>query len=135
MQGWLLDTQLLIWLACRPDRLGVALAAELADRQRRVLYSVVSLWEVAIKASLGRPDFQLDTPALRRGLQREGFLELPIDAEHVLAVEHLPWIHRDPFDRLLVVQARHEQLNLLTADRMLCGYGDGVRWVGDGVPS
>lgn len=96
---------------------------------------MVSLWEVAIKASLGRPDFQLDTSALRRGLQREGFLELPIEAEHVLAVEHLPWIHRDPFDRLLVVQARHEQLNLLTADRTLCGYGDGVRWVGDGVPS
>lgn len=93
-------------------------------------YSVVSVWEVAIKSSLGRPDFQIDANALRQGLQREGFRELPIAAEHVLAAQHLPWIHRDPFDRLLVVTARQEQLELLSADRTLCGYGDGVRWVG-----
>lgn len=130
MQGWLLDTQLLVWLACDPDRLDPALAAQLADRERPVHYSVVSVWEVAIKSSLGRPDFQIDANALRQGLQREGFRELPIAAEHVLAAQHLPWIHRDPFDRLLVVTARQEQLELLSADRTLCGYGDGVRWVG-----
>lgn len=129
MQGWLLDTQLLIWLACRPDRLAPELAAELADRQNPVHYSVVSLWEVAIKTSLGRPDFQLDANALREGLRREGFRELPIATEHVLAVQQLPWIHRDPFDRLLVVQARQEQLDLLSADRTLCSYGERIRWV------
>lgn len=129
MQSWLLDTQLLIWLACSPDRLGAALAAELADRQRPVHYSVVSLWEVAIKASLGRPDFQLDASALRQGLQREGFRELPIAAEHVLGVQQLPWIHRDPFDRLLVVQARQEGLRLFTTDRTLTEYGEHVQWV------
>ena len=127
--GWLLDTQLLVWLACTPDRLGSKLAEDLSDRNRPIHYSLVSLWEVAIKASLSRPDFQIDAYALRQGLQREGFLELAIAAEHVLAVQHLPWIHRDPFDRLLVVQARQEGLQLLTADRTLSDYGEAVRWV------
>ena len=127
--GWLLDTQLLVWLACRPDRLGSKLSEDLSDRKRPIHYSLVSLWEVAIKASLSRPDFQIDANALRQGLQREGFLELAIAAEHVLAVQLLPWIHRDPFDRLLVVQARQEGLLLLTADRTLSDYGEAVRWV------
>jgi PIN domain nuclease of toxin-antitoxin system len=64
------------------------------------------------------------------GLLEQGFLELPIQVNHVLAVQHLPWVHRDPFDRLLVAQAAQERLSLLTADRTLLGYGEAVRWVG-----
>ena len=130
MTGVLLDTQLLIWAGYAPQRLGSSLATELVDRRHDIHYSVVSLWEVAIKASLGRVDFKVDPLALRRGLLREGFQELQIQVDHVLAVQHLPWIHRDPFDRLLVVQASQEGLCLLTADRTLEGYGEAVRWVG-----
>lgn len=130
MKGVLLDTQLLIWAGYAPQLLGSSLAAELVDRRHDIYYSVVSLWEVAIKASLGRVDFNVDPLALRRGLLREGFQELQIQVDHVLAVRHLPWIHRDPFDRLLVVQASQEGLRLLTADRTLEGYGAAVRWVG-----
>jgi PIN domain nuclease of toxin-antitoxin system len=126
----LLDTQLLIWAAYAPQRLASSFAAELVDRHNDIRYSLASLWEVAIKASLGREDFQVDPPALRRGLLREGFQELPIQAEHVLAVRDLPWIHRDPFDRLLVVQAQSEGLRLFTTDRRLAEYGEAVRWVG-----
>ncbi len=130
MTGALLDTQLLIWAGYAPQRLASSLAAELVDRRHDIHYSVVSLWEVAIKASLGRVDFKVDPLALRRGLLREGFQELQIQVDHVLALRHLPWIHRDPFDRLLVVQASQEGLRLLTADRTLEGYGEVVRWVG-----
>jgi PIN domain nuclease of toxin-antitoxin system len=63
-------------------------------------------------------------------LLREGFQELPIQAEHVLAVRDLPLIHLDPFDRLLVVQAQREGLRLVTTDRRLAEYGEAVRWVG-----
>jgi PIN domain nuclease of toxin-antitoxin system len=126
----LLDTQLLIWAAYAPQRLASPFAAELVDRHNDIRYSLASLWEVAIKSSLGREDFQVDPPALRRGLLREGFQELPIQAEHVLAVRDLPWIHRDPFDRLLVVQAQSEGLRLFTTDRRLAEYGEAVRWVG-----
>ena len=130
MTGVLLDTQLLIWAAYAPQRLASPFAAELVDRHNDIRYSLASLWEVAIKTSLGREDFQVDPPALRRGLLREGFQELPIQAEHVLAVRDLPWIHRDPFDRLLVVQAQSEGLRLFTTDRRLAEYGEAVRWVG-----
>jgi PIN domain nuclease of toxin-antitoxin system len=126
----LLDTQLLIWAAYAPQRLASSFAAELVDRHNDICYSLASLWEVAIKSSLGREDFQVDPPALRRGLLREGFQELPIQAEHVLAVRDLPLIHLDPFDRLLVVQAQREGLRLVTTDRRLAEYGEAVRWVG-----
>jgi PIN domain nuclease of toxin-antitoxin system len=129
MSGWLLDTQLLVWSGYAPQRLPVSLARELIDRQRDVRYSVVSLWEVAIKASLKRADFQVSPMDLRQGLLAAGFAELPIQADHVLAVEHLPLIHRDPFDRLLVVQAAREGLRLLTSDRTLASYGDPVQWL------
>jgi PIN domain nuclease of toxin-antitoxin system len=125
---WLLDTQLLLWLALAPERLGEGLQRQLLDRSQPVLFSVVSLWEVAIKSSLGRPSFQVDAQALRRGLLAEGLQELPIAVEHCLAVQHLPWVHRDPFDRLLVAAARATGLVLLTADRTLLAYGPEVHF-------
>jgi PIN domain nuclease of toxin-antitoxin system len=126
----LLDTHLLLWLAVDPPRLPEALREELADRRQPLLFSVVSLWEVAIKTSLNRPGFQVDALDLRQGLLREGFVEQPIEAAHCVAVQHLPWIHRDPFDRLLVAQARCEGLILLSVDRVLQAYGPEVRWIG-----
>jgi PIN domain nuclease of toxin-antitoxin system len=125
-----LATQLLVRAGYAPQRLGSSLASELADRRCVICFSVVSIWEMAIKTSLGRIDFQVNPLALRMGLLEQGFLELPIQVNHVLAVQHLPWVHRDPFDRLLVAQAAQERLSLLTADRTLLGYGEAVRWVG-----
>lgn len=126
----LLDTQLLLWMAVSPERLPPSLRTTLADRRLPLWFSVASLWEVAIKTSLGKAGFQVDAADLRRGLQREGLLELAIEAEHCLAVQHLPWIHRDPFDRLLVAQARRGGMRLLTADRSLERYGPEVHWIG-----
>jgi len=126
----LLDTQLLLWLAAAPERLPPALARDLEDRKDPYCFSVASLLEVAIKTSLGKAGFAVDASQLRQGLLREGFQELAIEAEHCLAVQHLPWVHRDPFDRLLVAQAIASERTLLTADRTLEQYGPAVRWVG-----
>ncbi|MDH4406843.1 MAG: type II toxin-antitoxin system VapC family toxin [Cyanobium sp. D14.bin.5] len=128
----LLDTQLLLWLAIAPERLPATLRGTLMDRRLPMLYSVVSLWEVAIKTSLGKPGFVVDAAQLRDGLKQQGLQELGIEPEHCLAVQHLPWIHRDPFDRLLVAQAIHHDLTMLTADRTLRGYGHQVIWISDG---
>ena len=128
--GLLVDTHLLLWWASMPEQLPAAARIPLESAEPPPLFSVVSLWEVAIKASLGRGDFKVNPLALRMGLLQDGFQELPIQVDHVLAVQHLPWIHRDPFDRLLVAQAAQERLSLLTADRTLLGYGETVRWVG-----
>jgi PIN domain nuclease of toxin-antitoxin system len=88
---------------------------------------VATLWEVAIKTSLGRPDFNVDAAELRRWLLSERFSELPISPHHVLKVAHLPWHHRDPFDRLLVAQAQVEGITLWTADVALKDYGRAVK--------
>ena len=128
--GFLVDTHLLLWWAFMPEQLPKAARNRLASTDCPQFFSLVSLWEVAIKASLARADFQVNPSALRMGLLREGFQELPIRAEHVFGVQQLPWIHRDPFDRLLVAQALQERLNLLTTDRTLLGYGGVVQWAG-----
>ena len=122
----LLDTHLVLWAALQPQRLPAKAAKMLGSRASSAAFSVATLWEVAIKASLGRPDFNVDVAELRRWLLSEGFSELPIAPSHVLKVAQLPWHHRDPFDRLLVAQAQVEAIRLWTADTALKAYGRAV---------
>ena len=128
--GLLVDTHLLLWWASMPEQLPEGARSRLESNDQPLIFSVASLWEVAIKASLARESFQVDPTALRLGLLPESFRELPIQADHVLAVRHLPWIHRDPFDRLLVAQAHREGLRLFTTNRTLLGYGEVVCFAG-----
>lgn len=118
----LLDTHLLLWAAGRPDRLSAAACALIESPQNELFFSAASLWEVAIKRALGREDFKADARLLRRGLLDNGYGELAIGSEHVIAVESLPPIHRDPFDRLLVAQATAEGITLLTTDAQMTRY-------------
>ena len=125
----LLDTHLILWAAFQPEWLSVKAAKLLRSRETPLAFSLASLWEVAIKTSLGRPDFVVDCKTLHQALLAEGFVELPIQASHIGRVADLPWIHRDPFDRLLVAQAMEERVSLLTADPVLKGYGRFVKVV------
>jgi PIN domain nuclease of toxin-antitoxin system len=118
----LLDTQIILWAAVSPDRLSKKAQAVLLEEANQLVYSVASLWEVAIKRSLNRADFQVDPRALRHGLLNNGYDELPVLGQHALATDALPLIHRDPFDRLLIAQAVVEGLTLLTADALLATY-------------
>ena len=125
----LLDTQLLLWAAGRPGRLS-ATARKLIDASsNELLFSAASIWEVAIKRGLGRSDFQADPRLLRRGLLDNGYVELPILSDHVVALDSLPPIHKDPFDRLLVAQATVEGITLLTADTIVAKYPGPIREV------
>ena len=92
--------------------------------------SAASLWEVAIKASLGRADFQVDAAELRGVLADNGFRELPIACSHAVAITALPAIHADPFDRMLVAQANAEPMVLITADERLARYPGTIEVVG-----
>lgn len=123
----LLDTHLLLWAADSLERVPAGARALMADLENELLFSVVSIWEVAIKNGLNRPDFQVDARLLRRGLIDNGYVELPISGEHAVAVDTLPLIHRDPFDRLLIAQAKVEGLVLLTSDVTLERYPGPVR--------
>jgi PIN domain nuclease of toxin-antitoxin system len=125
----LLDTHLILWAAFQPERLSSKASKLLRVRESPLAFRLATIWEVAIKTSLGRPDFSVDPHQLHQALLAEGFVELPISASHIVRVASLPWVHRDPFDRLLVAQALEEQMTLLTADKVLKGYGRFVRMV------
>lgn len=123
----LLDTLLLLWAAAQPDRLP-GLARELIeDADNELHFSAASVWEVAIKAALGRDDFGVEPAVLRRGLLDNGYIELPIASEHAVATATLPLLHRDPFDRMLVAQAQVEGIALLTSDAVVAGYPGPIR--------
>lgn len=123
----LLDTHVLIWAAGFPDRLSVEARELIADTDNDLVFSAASLWEVAIKSGLGREDFIVDARLLRRGLLDNGYSELPVASEHAVAIDGLPPIHKDPFDRLLIAQAMVEGITLLTADDLVGEYPGPIR--------
>lgn len=122
----LADTHLLLWAAAGSDRLSARARSLLLDPDNDLSFSAASLWEVQIKASLGRADFRVDVALLRHGLLANGYEEVPVRGDHAIALVHLPLLHRDPFDRILVCQARVEGLTLLTSDDEVAAYGTPV---------
>jgi len=123
------DTHILMWAALDPDRLSKAASALMADPHNQVVFSALSIWEIAIKSALKKTDFDTDARQLRRGLLNHGYAELPITGEHAAAVYDLPLIHKDPFDRLLIAQATVEGITLLTADAKIAKYPGPIRKV------
>lgn len=126
---YLLDTHLLLWAAGQPDRLSGEARALLEDPRSELMFSAASIWEVSIKRTLGRDDFRVEPRLLRRGLLDNGYRELVITSEHTVAIERLPPLHKDPFDRLLLAQADVEGVMLLTADMLVAQYPGPVRKV------
>jgi PIN domain nuclease of toxin-antitoxin system len=122
----LLDTNVVVWLLL-DDRDAVSARAvrALLNEHNTVSISAVSVWEIAIKRSLGKLDIE---PDWKRALARLDFDPLPVTSVHAHQVEHLPWHHRDPFDRLLVAQATLEEHALVSADPRMAHYDVDVIW-------
>jgi PIN domain nuclease of toxin-antitoxin system len=125
----LVDTHLLLWAAASSRRLPAEARRLMEDPENDVFYSAASLWEIAIKSALRKPDFKADVALLRPALVEMGFVELQVSGAHALKVAALPPLHKDPFDRMLVAQSLSEPLVLLTNDAVLTGYGEVVRVV------
>ena len=125
----LLDTHLLLWAAGEPERLSSAARQLLDDPANALIFSAASLWEIAIKHRLGRDDFRVDTRVLRRGLLDNGYDELPVTSAHAVALDTLPALHKDPFDRILVAQAQTEGITLVTSDDQVARYPGAVQKV------
>ena len=123
----LLDTHVLLWAVSDPRRLPVDVHALMEATATELVFSAASLWEIAIKNSLGRRAFSVDPRLLRRNLLENDYRELSITGAHATAVDLLPPIHKDPFDRILVAQAQFEGLTLLTADDTLARYPGPIR--------
>ena len=126
----LLDTHVLLWALNDPTRLDGMTRNLLEDAANDVLFSAPSIWEIAIKARLGRADFAARPEQVAREARRTGFMELSVSADAAARVVDLPLHHRDPFDRLLVAQAMAEPARLYTVDPLLPPYSEFVRLIG-----
>ena len=126
MSRILLDTHLLLWAVSEPRKLPKE-ARRLID-EAEVFVSAASIWEVGIKAALGK--LAADPSELLAEVEPAGFHLLPVGGDHAAAVSLLPALHKDPFDRMLIAQAKTEPLLLLTNDAALPAYGDCVKLVG-----
>jgi PIN domain nuclease of toxin-antitoxin system len=118
----LLDTHLLISVVSEPDRLSPKALELMNDQANDLFFSAASIWEIAIKASYKRADFIVNVPDLHSELLSNGYNEVAVSSGHTFAVVHLPHLHKDPFDRLLLAQAMREDLTLVTADALLASY-------------
>jgi PIN domain nuclease of toxin-antitoxin system len=124
----LLDTHAFIWWDSDPAQLSPAALAALQDPANEVWLSVASVWELVIKAQLGKLALRLPLADIVRQQQANGLRVLPVSLAHVLAVEGLPPIHKDPFDRLLIAQANVEGAELVSADQVVRQYPVRILW-------
>jgi PIN domain nuclease of toxin-antitoxin system len=127
--NFLIDTQLAIWALFDDPRLSQEARLILDDKENRFQFSVCTIWEIAIKRGLNKAGFQHDPREIRRHLIRNGCTELLILSEHVIEAGSLPLPHKDPFDRLLVAQAKVEGITLLTADPQIARYSGSIKRV------
>lgn len=122
----LFDTHALLWFLADDRRLPRKIRLRLLDPGTELCFSSVSILEIAIKHSLKPDAMPCEPDEVRKTAEAAGLAELPFSAKHSVAVGSLPWIHRDPFDRMLLAQARVERMTLLTHDDAIAAYGDGV---------
>ena len=125
----LIDTHLLVWAGYKSGKLSKSAKDLMNDADNQLFFSAISIWEVAIKAALGHEDFDVDPAIFRRQLADNGYKEMAFLGSHALMVSSLPPLHRDPFDRALIAQARAEGMILLTADKRVAEYSTGIQLV------
>jgi len=123
------DSHILAWFADDAPRLTDEMRSILEDEENELFFSAASIWELAIKRALNRTGFNIEPRMLYHGLLDNGFEELKVSTQHALALETLPPIHKDPFDRILIAQAMSEGMLLLTSDEAIAQYNAPIRLV------
>jgi PIN domain nuclease of toxin-antitoxin system len=126
---FLLDSHLLVWLAAQTTKLPMAARQIIEDDRNTLFLSSASIWELTIKYTLGRDEIPVHPKVLHRSLQYNDFQELEIRSDHAFALERLPPIHKDPFDRILIAQAISEDMMLMTSDETIAQYEGPIRLV------
>jgi PIN domain nuclease of toxin-antitoxin system len=125
---YLLDTHAFLWLATDDPQLTATVRGIFMDREQACFLSAASVWEIAIKSSLGKLTLATSLEHLVRGGLERGLRFLDVTPDHAYRIEHLPFHHRDPFDRVLVAQALHEGMRLVSRDAQLDAYAMARVW-------
>lgn len=120
--NYLLDTHVLLWILVNPDKVPAPMRRLIEDTGNRVWFSAASIWEIAIKHSLAKADFTAEPATIWKAARETGLEELAVTAEHSVGVDALPWLHKDPFDRILVAQTRAAGMKLLSVDPKVNAY-------------
>ncbi len=127
--GYLLDTHTLIWLIDDPDKLSSKVANILLNENNSLYYSMISIWEITIKISIGKLDLQDDWFAVfQTELFHNRILPISMNWQQMQILEKLPFHHRDPFDRMLIAQAQFNKLQILSKDSVFSQYDISVIW-------
>lgn len=119
----LLDTHVLLWFQASDPRLTKATENVIRSVNNEAHVSIISFWEISVKHRLGKLPLQMALPRFFNTVLEAGFSVMPLRTDHIVVQASLPFHHRDPFDRMLIAQASHEGMHLLTADRQLDAYG------------
>ena len=128
-QTYLLDTNILLCALIAPQRLNNDVKELLRKAENTIYFSAASIWEIAIKSSLNKTDFNFSAENIHDLALETGFTELTIQSVQTFAVANMVWHHRDPFDRLIIAQALALPAYLLTSDALLKPYSELVKWV------
>ena len=124
----LLDTHAFIWFVEDDENLPERVRLRIEDIENDIFVSIVSLWEIAIKTSLGKLEITIDILSMIEKIEQNGFSILPIFPEHTLCVSELPFHHRDPFDRMLIAQTITEKIKIVSKDAAFDDYGVDTLW-------
>ena len=125
----LLDTHTFIWWDSEPDKLSKSALSACQDRTNTLILSVVSIWEIQIKSQLGKLKLNLPLPEIIQSQRQTNNVQmLPVELEHVLELQNLPYHHKDPFDRLLIAQANVERAQLVSGDSAFSAYPITLLW-------
>ena len=125
----LLDTHILLWMFSRSEHLSAPARTALSDSENELLFSIAGYWEIGIKVSIGKLTLADNWyNVIPRHMHQNGITWLHVLPEHVYRVSALPWIHRDPFDRLIIAQAQEESLSIVTSDRTFSEYEVATLW-------
>lgn len=124
----LLDTHTFIWFVEDDEKLPSRIKIQIEDIENEIFISIVSLWEIAIKTSLGKLEVAIDIPAMISKIESNGFSIFPIFPEHTICVSSLPFHHRDPFDRMLIAQTITEKIKIVSRDGFFDAYDIDCIW-------
>jgi len=121
-KNMLIDTQTFIWFVENDPKLPVSIRNVMEDDQYNLFISIASLWEIVIKSSLGKLPLQKNVPEMIRAITQNGFFILQIIPQHLITFHSLEYIHRDPFDRIIISQAITENMQVVSSDELFGKY-------------